>query len=101
MKTAVIAIAALAALSGCTTIGPVAGLESGSLARYDCEGQGFSARIAEDFTSVRLRTHEGSVNLNRGEDDAFAGDGWKLTTRGGMELAHKDKIVAKNCKKQS
>ncbi len=101
MKRSIVVIAAVASLSGCTTIGPVAGLESSSLVRYDCEGQGFSARVAEDFTSVRVRTHEGSVNLNRGEDDAFAGDGWKLTTRGGMELAHKDKIVAKNCKKQS
>lgn len=84
---------------GCASTGTVGGLETASLVRYDCEGKSFSARIAEDNSSVRLRTHEGSVNLDRGEADEFKGDGWVLKTQGGLQLFHKDKVVASNCKK--
>ena len=104
MKTAsfTIAMAAAMTVAGCASLGPVAGLETGKLVRYDCEGHDFSARIADDYASVRVRTHEGSVNLDRaGESDEFNGEGWTLKTQGGLQLLHKDKVVAKTCKKEA
>ncbi len=98
--TALAAILTLA--SGCATMSPaVGGLDTDKLARYECEGKGFSARAAEDFSSVRVRTHEGSVNLDRAEGGEFKGDGWTLKTAGGLTLVHKDKVVAQNCKKEA
>lgn len=87
-------------VASCATLGPVGNLESGKLVRYDCDGHDFSARIADDYTSVRLRTHEGSINLDRVEGDEFKGDGWVLKTQGGLQLIHKEKIVASSCKKE-
>ena len=104
MKTTSItlAIATAAFVAGCASLGAVGGLETGKLVRYDCEGHDFSARIADDYTSVRVRTHEGSVNLDRtAEGDEFKGEGWTLKTQGGLQLAHKDKVVAKSCKKEA
>lgn len=100
MKTTLLCASA-ALLAGCATMGPVGGLEPGKLVRYDCEGHDFSARIEDDFASARVRTHEGSVNLSRGEGDEFKGEGWTLKTQGGLQLIHKDKVVAKNCKKEA
>ena len=103
MKSAVIYIVAVSAMSiaGCVSTGPVGGLETSKLVRYDCEGHDFSARLADDFASVRLRTHEGSVNLERADGGEFKGEGWVLKTEGGLQLTHKDKVVAKSCKRQA
>lgn len=92
-------VLSVAVVSGCASMGPVGGLEVGKLVAFECEGKNFSARIEEDHRGVRLRTHEGSANLVRGENDEFKGDGWALKTQGGMQLFHKDKVVAKGCKK--
>lgn len=95
----VMAIVACVMAAGCATTGPVAGLETGKLVQFECEGgKGFGARIEDDYNSVRLRTHEGSVNLARGENDEFKGEGWTLKTQGGMQLAHKDKVM-KGCRR--
>ncbi len=91
----------VAVVAGCASMGPVGGLEAGKLVAYECEGKSFSARIEEDYAGVRLRTHEGSANLARGENDEFKGDGWTLKTQGGMQLVHNDKVVAKGCKKSA
>ena len=103
MKAVNVSLAAIAAASivGCASLGTVGGLETGKLVRYDCEGHDFSARIADDFNSVRVRTHEGSVNLDRADGEEFKGGGWVLKTQGGLQLLHKDKVVAKNCKKEA
>ena len=103
MKLAQVSIAAIAAvtIAGCATVGAVGGLETGKLVRYDCEGQDFSARLADDFSSVRLRTKEGSVNLDRADGEEFKGEGWVLKTQGGLQLLHKDKVVANSCKKEA
>ena len=79
-KAVIFSSYSLVTLVACASTGSVGGLETTSLVRYECEGKGFSARIAEDNSSVRLRTHEGSVNLDRGEADEFKGDGWTLKT---------------------
>lgn len=92
-------IAALT-IAGCASMGSVGGLETGKLVRYECEGKDFQARLADDYNSVRLRTHEGSVNLDRADGGEFKGEGWVLKTQGGLQLVHKDKVIAKNCKKE-
>ena len=101
MKATQISLAAVVAMTiaGCASLGPVGDLETGKLVRYDCEGHDFSARLADDFGSVRVRTHEGSVNLDRTESGEFKGEGWVLKTQGGLELLHKEKVVGKSCKK--
>jgi hypothetical protein len=98
LKTCLATVLA-ATLVACASSGSVGGLETTSLVRYECEGKSFSARITEDNSSVRLRTHEGSINLDRSDADEFKGDGWVLKTQGGLQLFHKDKVVASNCKK--
>jgi hypothetical protein len=88
-------------LAGCASMGPVSGFEPGKLVQFECEGgKGFGARIEEDYSGMRLRTHEGSVNLVRGENDEFKGEGWTMKTQGGLQLAHKDKIL-KGCRRAS
>ena len=103
MKAVHFSLVAIAAASvvGCASHGTVSGLESGKQVRYDCEGHDFSARIADDFNSVRVRTHEGSVNLDRTDGEEFKGEGWVLKTQGGLQLIHKEKVVAKSCKKEA
>ncbi len=97
-----ISIAVLAAtMAGCAGLAPIAGMETSRQVRYTCEGGEFSARLSEDYTGARLRTKEGSVNLDRRDGNEFVGDGWTLKTEGGMQLLHKDKVVAKNCRKDA
>lgn len=59
--------------------------------------------MEEGNQAVRLRTHEGSVTATHADDGSFKGDGWTFYPTGanGIALAHKDKIVAKNCRKES
>ena len=98
-----IAVAATAMITGgcATTNVAVGGLETEKLVRYNCEGKDFSARAAEDYLSVRVRTPEGSVNLDRAEGNEFKGEGWTLKTTNGLALVHKDKVVSHNCKKEA
>jgi hypothetical protein len=98
----IITIAASAAFAaGCAGLAPIAGMETSRQVRYSCEGVEFSARLSDDFSSARLRTKEGSVDLDRREGNEFAGEGWILKTEGGMQLMHKEKVVAKNCRKDA
>ena len=100
-KKLLLTFATLSLLTACSTMRPVAGLEAGKMVRYGCEGHDFSARIEDDFTSARVRTPEGSVNLPRVEGDMFKGDGWTLAAGSNVQLTHKDKVVSKNCKKET
>jgi ferric-dicitrate binding protein FerR (iron transport regulator) len=98
----ILTIAAIALLTvGCAGLAPIAGMETTQQVRYTCEGGDFSARLSEDYTSARLRTKEGSVDLDRREGNEFVGEGWTLKTNGGMQLMHKEKVVAKNCRKDT
>ncbi len=98
----IMTIAALALSTvGCAGLAPIAGLETSRQVRYICEGSDFSARLSEDYSSARLRTKEGSVDLDRREGNEFIGEGWTLKTNGGMQLMHKEKVVANNCRKDA
>lgn len=102
--TSVLAMSALAlAASGCATQAPVAGLNTATYTTFACEGgKSFGARMDQDLRSVRLRTHEGSVNVVAGGDGNFAGDGWTFATQGadGISLRHQGKVIGKNCRKE-
>ncbi len=102
MKYALIAtVAGLAILGGCATTAPTpAGMKVGQFVTYKCDGgKQFQARLAEGGTSVRVR-YEGGYELDRKDAGVYEADGWKLMTHGpaGMELMHKGKPAAKNCK---
>lgn len=95
-----LATIALACSACATTDGPIAGIETTSYTTFTCEGKGFSARLEEDRRSMRLRTPEGSVNVVAAGDGMYKGDGWTLaSSEGAVTLKHRDKVVAKNCKK--
>lgn len=90
------------ALTACATTAPApAGMEAGKFVSFDCEGQDFQARYSADTGTVRVRSHSGAAELARAGDDAFAGEGYKLTLRGasGMSLEHAGKLLGKNCKR--
>ena len=98
----ILSIAAIAWLTaGCAGLTPIAGMETSRQVRYNCEGADFSARMSEDYASARIRTKEGSVDLDRRDGNEFAGEGWTLRTEGGMQLMHKEKIVARNCRTEA
>jgi hypothetical protein len=102
MKYALIAtVAGLAVLGGCAATVPTpAGMKVGQFVTYTCDGgKQFQARLAEDGSSVRVR-HEGGYELDRKDGGVYEAEGWKLMTQGpaGMELLHKGKPAATNCK---
>lgn len=102
MKLAHIALAAAAmTLSACATA-PIAGLEAGKFVRYDCTGSDFSARMSDDGKTLRLRTKEGSMDLDAAGDGTYKGDGFTFYGSGdrGIALQHKDKWVGERCKKE-
>jgi hypothetical protein len=39
--------------------------------------------------------------LDRRDGNEFAGEGWTLKTEGGLQLMHKEKVVARNCRKET
>ena len=92
-------LAAAAVISACASA-PIAGIDKVAYTPFACEGKGFSARLEEDG-SVRLRTHEGSVNVALAGEGVYQGDGWTLANGSdGTTLKHKDKVVGKNCRKE-
>lgn len=103
-RNALMAVVLAALTTGCATSGPVAGMDTTKYTTFTCVGgKSFGARMEEDHKSVRLRTHEGSVNVAASTEGTFAGEGWTFTTVGadGVSLKHKDKMVGKNCRKEA
>lgn len=102
MKYALLSAAtSLAVLGGCATTDTMpAGMMVGQFVTYKCDGgKQFQARLAEGGASVRVR-FEGGYELDRKDGGVYEAEGWKLMTQGpaGMELMHKGKQAAKNCK---
>jgi hypothetical protein len=95
-------LAAVAALAGCaTTASAPAGMVAGKFVAFDCDGQDFQARFNPDGNTVRVRTHHGASELSATGDGVYAGDGYKLTTKGatGVTIEHAGKELGKNCKR--
>ena len=95
------AAASLAILGGCaTTHTAPAGMKVGQFVTYKCDGgKQLQARLADGGASVRVR-YEGGYELDRKEAGVYEAEGWKLVTGSpsGMELQHKGKPAATNCK---
>jgi hypothetical protein len=103
MKTVLLSFVSLAFVAGCATA-PSAGLETGKFVRFACNGgKSFAARISDDGKSLRVRTHEGAVELDAAGDGQFKGDGFTFFSGGdkGIALQHKDKWVGESCKKEA
>ncbi len=111
MKSHLIATIAVLSLAACASNGSKsnsfpelakAQLQAGKFVEFTCEGGRFSARLAQDNSSIRVRTIHGSAELERQADASWAADGFVLTLVGanGTELTHSGKAIGKNCKPQ-
>ncbi len=105
MKTLAIALTAatFASLGGCATSGKsVAETTPGKFVTYVCEGKkSFSVRYDAENGTARIRTHDGSAELTRGDRGLFRDDEgqWVLSLADGnsTELVHKGKAAYTNC----
>ena len=97
-----IAALALVGLAGCASQAPApAGMATGKFVQYACaDGKTFSARAAEDGTTVRVRALHGSAELDRKAGGIYEGEGYTLVTQGAdaVSLLHDGKAHGKQCK---
>jgi hypothetical protein len=94
-----IAVLAAVALAGCATTQVPAGLQAGKFVAFSCaDGKSFSVRAAEGGDTVRVRAHHGSAELDRKAGGVYEGDGYRLTTEGGVSLVHEGKPQGQGCK---
>lgn len=111
MKSTLITSIALLALTACASNGTSnnsfpelanAKLQAGKFVEFTCDTGRFSARLAQDNSSIRVRTIHGSAELERQADAKWSADGFVLTLAGanGTELTHSGKAIGKNCKPQ-
>lgn len=106
MKLSPLALAVAAALlGGCATSGGKSAAETtpGKFVNYACEGgKSFSLRYDAEGGTVRIRTHEGSAELTKGDRGLYRDDEgqWLLTLRAGSDTAlnYKGEPKYKNCK---
>jgi hypothetical protein len=88
-------------LVGCAaTSAPVPGMTAGKFTNFECVGGRFSARAAEDGSSVRVRALHGSAELDRKSAGVYEGEGYRLETTGsgGVTLMHNGKSAGSQCK---
>jgi hypothetical protein len=92
---------AIGLLAGCASSPAVpTGMKAGQFVTFQCDGgKSFQARLASDGSTVRVR-YEGGYELDGKGAGIYESDGWKLLTQGpgAVELLHKGKSAAKNCK---
>lgn len=104
MKSFVVVSGAVMALvlSACSSTPSLpSGMSVGQFSRVVCEGgSSFSLRFAEAGQSVRVRALHGAAELERGQDGAYTGDGYRLTLDGadGLALTHNGKSMGRQCK---
>ncbi|MFN3595089.1 MAG: hypothetical protein ACK4TK_10475 [Thiobacillaceae bacterium] len=97
----ILAVAAIAA--GCATGGKsVAEQTPGKFITYACDkGKSFQARFDAETGTVRIRTHDGSAELTKGDRGLYRDDlgHWVLALGDGnnTELVHNGKAVYTNC----
>ena len=91
MKRLVSAIAVVVLASACASMAPTpAGMEAGKFVTFDCEGGDFQARWNPETSTVRVRSHHGSAELDKVAEGTFRGDGFELVSAGisGATLTH-------------
>ena len=92
-------------LSGCASTGSSipAGLSAGKFVGFACEGgKAFSARVAEDGRTIRVRAHHGSAELDRRGEGLYEGEGYRLMlgAPGAISLTHDGKPQGEKCRAQ-
>lgn len=106
MKTMpLITLATLFSLAaGCASTSGKSAAEAapGKFVAYSCDNKKtFSARFDPETGTVRIRSHDGSFELTRGDRGLYRDDEghWILSLDGGKntELVHKGKAVYVNC----
>lgn len=106
MKMSQFALAAVVAslASGCASTGgkSAAEMSPGKYVNYTCEGgKSFSVRHDAENNSVRIRTHEGSIDLTKSGRGLYRDDEghWILGLADGKntELVYKSNAKYKNC----
>ena len=111
MKISLITFIASLSLVACATNGVSAGtspalakahLQVGKFVEFTCEGGRFSARLADDQSTIRIRSINGSSELDRQANETWSADGFVLTLEGadGIVLSQNNKTIGKNCKPQ-
>lgn len=79
-----------------------AGMQAGRFVDYACDNNArFSARLADDGKTVRVRSIHGAAELADQGGGRFADSEFVLTTGGerGISLEHNKKVIAANCKR--
>lgn len=103
MKVSIFGLVAVASvLTACASMAPApSGMEAGKFVNFDCDGGDFQARWNPETSTVRVRSHHGSAELDKASDGSFRGEGFELSTTssGGPTLAHAGKVISKNCKR--
>lgn len=98
------AVVTFATLGGCASSGKsVAEATPGKFVTYSCEdNKSFQVRFDAENGTARIRTHDGSAELSRGDRGLFRDDGggWILTLgdADSTELLHHGKVKYKGCK---
>jgi len=93
--------ASLALLTAACATAP-AGMQAGRFVDYACDKNArFSARLADDGKTVRVRSIHGSAELSDQGNGRFADADFVMTTGGerGISLEHNKKLIAENCKR--
>jgi hypothetical protein len=79
---------------------PAPGMVAGKFVEFQCQGGRFSARVAEDGKTVRVRGLHGAAELDMKAQGVYEGEGYRLDTQGpnGVSLMHGGKANGTNCK---
>lgn len=89
-------------VAGCASAPPApAGLIADRFVTLSCaENKSFQLRYAKDGSTIRVRSHAGSAELDRQADGRFTGEGFTLDFKaeGGASLDHAGKSQGKACK---
>lgn len=108
MKTMMITTALALLATGCASTGGQSATEAtpGKFVSYACDNKKtFSARFDAETKTVRVRSHDGSFEMTRGDRGLYRDDEgqWILMLDGGKktELVHKGKAVYTNCSANS
>lgn len=92
---------AVALLGACASAPTApAGMVVGKFVNFECQGGRFSARVAEDGRSIRVRGLHGAAELDIKGEGVYEGDGYQLMTKGanGISLVHGGKSNGSNCR---